>query len=474
LEATVAILDHPQAQALLADAVLSEAQLGRLADGLGPFLERYLPLFQRAEQRGHARVVIEGKLSALTRKTCEPIAHAAGVRREVVQDFVGSSPWDDDALLAELRCQVSEEWADPQGVLTLDGSAFPKKGTHSCGVARQWCGRLGKVENCQVGIFLGYACRHGHVGLDARLWLPREWADDPGRRQKTHVPAEVTYEERWQAALGLVDRSKDLPHGWVVADSEFGRASEFRAGLRLRGERYVVDVRDDTSVRDVDEPVPQPARRRGSRKRAPWRSVEAWAGLQPAERWQQIEVRAGEKGPLVVQALTTRVQTMERKRVGPRERLVVMRWQEGDTVKVRYLTSNVLEGVPLQTLVQVAAQRHRAEQIFQEGKGEVGLGQYEVRGWVGWHHHMTLSLLASWFLTRSRCREGGENPGTDGERGPRGVEPGAGAAGPDGGGGAAGVERHAPAEGGGADLPLRQADGPLPAQTTRRASRKAG
>ena len=468
------ILEHPEAQALLADAVLDEAQLRRLADGLGPFLERYLPCFQRAEQRGHARVVLEGKLSALSRKTCEPIAHAAGVRREVVQDFVGSSPWDDDALLAELRRHVTAAWADPQGVLTLDGSAFPKKGSHSCGVARQWCGRLGKVENCQVGIFLGYACGSGHVGLDRRLWLPREWADDAKRRQKTHVPTEVTYQERWQAALELLDRSRDVPHGWVVADSEFGRASEFRAGLRLRGERYVVDVREDTSVRDMDEPVQQPARRRGSRKLAPWRSVEEWAALQPAERWQRVEVRAGEKGPLVVEAVTTRAQTMDRKRVGPRERLVVMRWQEGDKDEVRYLTSNALEGVPLETLVRAAAQRHRAEQIFQEGKGEAGLGQYEVRSWVGWHHHMTLSLLAMWFLALSRCQEGGENPGADGERGAGGGEPGAGAAGPDGGGGGARVERHAPAQGGGADLPLPQADGPLSAQTNRRAARKAG
>jgi SRSO17 transposase len=467
LEATVAILDHPEAQKLLADAVLDEAQLRRLAGGLEPFLERYLPLFQRAEQRVNARLVLEGKLSALSRKTCEPIAHAAGVRREVLQDFVGSSPWDDDALLAELRRHVIEEWADPAGVLTLDGSGFPKKGDQSCGVQRRYCGRLGKVENCQVGLFLGYACAKGHVGLGRRLWLPKEWVEDAKRRVKTHVPAEEAYQERWQAGLQLVDRGRDVPHAWVVADSEFGRASAFRAALRQRGERYAVDVLEDTKVRDLDEPVQQPARRHGSRKLAPFRPAAAWAALQPAGRWQRVEVRAGEKGPLVVEALTARVRTMERKRVGPQKRLVVMRWQEAGEPRRRYLLCDAPAGTTLEALVRVAAERHRAEQVFTEGKGEVGLGQYEVRSWVGWHHHMTLSLLALWFLTLSRSQEGGEKPGPDGERGARGAEPGDRAARPECGEGVARAERHAAAQGGGPDLPLVPAHRTVPAPPRR-------
>lgn len=461
----MAILDHPEAQALLADAVLDEAQLDRLLGRLGPFLDRYLPLFQRSEQRHNARIVLEGKLSSLTRKTCEPIAHAAGVRREVLQDFVGSSPWDDETLLAELRRHVAQEWNDPQGVLTLDGSGFPKKGSHSCGVQRQWCGRLGKVENCQVGVFLGYACQSGHVGLARRLWLPREWVDDPQRRDKTHVPEAEVYQERWEVALMLLDSSREVPHAWVVADSEFGRVQAFRAALRQRGERYAVDVRADTLVRDLDEPVEQPARRHGSRKLPPWRTAAEWAGLQPAEQWARVEVRAGEKGPIAYEALQTRVQSMEGKRVGPRERLVVLRWEEGGQTHRRYLLSDAGPEVPLAEVVRAAAERHRAEQVFEEAKGEVGLGHYEVRSWVGWHHHMTLSLLAVWFLALSRSQEGGENAGLDGERGARGDRPGAGAARPDARRRGARVERHAPAQGGGAHLPLVFPHRTLPART---------
>jgi SRSO17 transposase len=473
-EATVTILEHPQAQALLADAVLDERQLRRLADGLEPFLQRYLPLFQRAEQRVNARLVLEGKLSALSRKTCEPIAHAAGTRREVLQDFVGSSPWDDDALLAELRRHVAEEWADPEAVLAIDGSTFPKKGKHSCGVARQWCGRLGKVENCQSGVFLAYACRRGHVGIDRRLWLPEEWAGDGDRRAKARVPEGEAYEEHWRTALKVLDRCRGLPHGWVAADSEFGRVTAFRAALRGRGERYAVDVREETSVRDLGEPVGQPVRRHGSKKKAPFRRADEWAALQPAGRWARVEVRAGEKGPLAYDVLEARVPTMEGKRVGPVERLVVLRWEEGGGQRRRYVVSNAAGGAALAEVVRAAAERHRVEQVFEEGKGEVGLGQYEVRSWVGWHHHMALSLLALWFLALSRDRDGGENPGADGGRGARGAEPRAGAARPDGGGGAARVERDAPTQRGGADLLLDRAHRPLPAQTNRWAARKVG
>jgi SRSO17 transposase len=468
----VSILEHPEARALLSDAVLGERQLRRLAAGLGPFLERYLPLFQRAEQRASARLVVEGKLSSLSRKTCEPIAHAAGVRRETLQDFVGSSPWDGDAVLAELRRHVTREWADPAGVLAIDGSGFPKKGTHSCGVQRQWCGRLGKVENCQVGIFVSYACAKGHVGLDRRLWLPREWAGDAPRRDAARVPEAEAYQERWETALALIERCREVPHAWVAADSEFGRAAAFRSGLRERGERYVVDVREDTSVRDLDEPVEQPARRHGSRKLAPWRGAEEWAGVQPAGRWARVEVRAGEKGPLAVDALTARVRTREGKRVGPVERLVVMRWQDGGRPRLRCLLSNAPEGTPLAEVVRAASERHRAEQVFQEGKGEVGLGQYEVRSWVGWHHHMTLSLLALWFLALTRSREGGENPGADGERAARGSEPGDRRA-PDAGRHRARVERDAPAQGGGADLPLAPTDRTVSTPPRRRPGRAA-
>src|SRR5579859_2203550 len=192
------LLEHPDAQALLADAVLAPEQLEGLAAQVEPFLARYLPLFRRSEQRDNARLILLGKLTALSRKTCEPIAHHFGVRRENLQDFVGSSPWADRPVLDELHRHVAEAWGDPHGVLFGDGSGFPKKGEHSCGVKRQYCGRLGKVDNCQVGIFLGYACRDGHALLEHRLFLPPEWAADPERRAKAGVPEGVAYREGWE------------------------------------------------------------------------------------------------------------------------------------------------------------------------------------------------------------------------------------------------------------------------------------
>jgi SRSO17 transposase len=416
------ILEHPEAQALLAEATLDEAQLVRLAAGLGPFLDRYAPCFQRAEQRRHLRLIVDGKLSSLTRKTSEPIAHHFGARRENLQDFVGSSPWADDAVLQELRHHVSEEWADPNGVIALDGSGFPKKGEHSCGVQRQWCGRLGKIDNCQVGVFLGYACATGHTLLDRRLYLPEDWAADPVRREKAHVPEAVAFQEGWRIALDLLGRCRDVPHGWVTADDEFGRVQEFRAALRARGERYLVDVPEDTRVRDLEEAPPVQARRRGSPPKAPLETAASWAGRQPSGRWAVVEVRPGEKGPIRVEAMTVRVHTTcDGSRLGPEERLVVRRSEEGE---LSYHLSNAVEGVGLEELVRAKAEHHRVEECFQEAKGEVGLGHYEVRSWVGWHHHMTLSLLALWFLALTRCREGGEKSGPNGEPGARGDQPG--------------------------------------------------
>ena len=239
----MSLLDHPEAQALLDDATVTPDSVRDCTDRLTGFLPRYLPRFYRAEQRDNAALVIRGLLSGLERKTCEPIAIEAGRPRKPIQFFVGSGKWDDESVMRELRTHVREELAEPDGVVVIDPSAFPKKGTESCGVARQWCGRLGKVENCQVGVFLAYAATAGYAPLDRRLYLPEDWAGDLARREKCPVPPEVESREKWQIALELLDRSLPaLPHGWIVGDDEFGRPAEFRAKLRLRHERYILDV----------------------------------------------------------------------------------------------------------------------------------------------------------------------------------------------------------------------------------------
>lgn len=462
----MSLLDHPDARAILADAVLTPETVRGCEDRLARFLERYLPRFRRAEQRNNASLVIRGLLSGLQRKTCEPIAVEAGVHRKPIQFLVGAGRWDDEAVMAEIRRHVVEELADDQAVLILDASTFPKSGADSCGVGRQWCGRLGKQENCQRGIFLAYAAAGGYAPLDRRLYLPRDWADDPARREKCHVPEEVEFREGWRIAADLIERSgSGLPHGWVAGDDEFGRPAQFRAWLRRRGERYILDVPGDTVVRDLE--CSRPGRRagRGARPQLPFVRVDAWAARQPEGRWTRLTIRGGEKGPLRVDAMTVPVRTKLDRRIGPEERLVVMRTVEAKP-QVHYSLSDAGPEVPLEELVRVRFTRHRIEEVFGAGKGEVGLGHYEVRSWVGWHHHMTLSLLALWFLCCERRRVGGENPGRDRLAGARDLHAAAAGPGPEPGADRRGDHAGAAAKGGGADLPLACGDRGDPAETS--------
>src|SRR5437763_213953 len=460
----MSLLAHPDAQALLADAVLTPDAVRGCQGRLTTFLQRYLPRFYRAEQRTHATLVIRGLLSGLQRKTCEPIAVEAGVHRKPVQNFVGAGGWDDEAVMAELRGHAREVLGHPDAVLILDPSGFPKSGSESCGVARQWCGRLGKQDNCQLGVFLIYAAPGGYAPLDRRLYLPKEWADDPDRRAKAHVPAGIGFQESWRIAVDLLERCrKDLPHAWVTGDDELGRPAAFRGWLRRHGERYILDVPCNTSIRDLERRRPRRRRAgRGRKRETPFCRADAWAARQPEGRWTRLTVRDGERGPLSVDALIVRVRSKEERRIGPEERLVVMRTVEVKP-QVHYALSNASPDVSLAELVRVRFTRHRVEEVFEAGKGEAGLSHYEVRSWVGWHHHMTLSFLALWFLILERRRVGGENPGGDGvaDAGDlRAAATGAGAeSGADRGAGHAG----AVAEGGGTDLQVVQGHGEVPA-----------
>jgi len=415
----MSLLEREEAQLLLKDATMTASTVRGCRHRLRAFLERYLPLFYRQEQREHAQLVLQGRLSHLDRKTCEPIARQAGVERKPIQVFVGSGKWDDEAVQGELRRHVAETFRDSDATFVLDGSAFPKKGAESCGVQRQWCGRLGKLDNCQVGVFLSCVSQ-GQVGpLGRRLYLPRAWANDTARRHKCHVPPTVRFAEKWQLGLKLIEQARDVPHGWIVTDDEFGRVSSFRKKLRRRGERYVVDVPCNTLVRvlETGDP-PTNSARKGKRKRGrprlpPWLRVDDWAKQQPASDWQRLEVRPGEMGPLVVEVLYTEVQTRDRSR----ERLVVIRTVEA-VPKTHYCLSNAKATVPVDEIVWAHDDRHRIEEMFELGNGEVGLDHYEVRSWVGWHHHMTLSLLALWFVVMERQRVGEKNTGDHSAAGP--------------------------------------------------------
>jgi SRSO17 transposase len=413
VEAALDILDHPDTQPLLQDAELSAVAVRSCADRLTAFAHRYLPHFHRQDQRGHALTILRGKLTGLQRKTTEPLATQAGQKRRPLQLFVGAGGWNDQAVRAELRAHVHEELAHPDAVFVLGSSGFPKKGEASCGVARQWCGRLGKRDNCQVGVFVAYAAPRGGALLDAQLYLPDDWASDGPRRTLTHVPAQVTFQEKWRLGLEQLDRVRaDLPGRWVAGAAAFGRRSELRGLLRLRRLRYVLDVPCNTLVRDLTQR--RPPSRPGGQPRLPcFERVDQGVARQPKGRGRKVKVRDGATGPLEGKVLLATVQTRDEDgRVGPLERLVVRRTCEKKP-KTNYALSNARQA-PRGEVAWARGSRHRVEELLGAGKGEVGLGHYEVRSRVGWHHHMTLSLLALWFLETERLRLGKKNAGGDG------------------------------------------------------------
>lgn len=394
---------------------ITRKQLDPCLGNLDQFLKRYQPGFYRTEQREHSRTYIEGLLSDLPRKTIEPIATDHDQHRRPLQRFVGAGAWQDQNILGELLAHVREELGDPEGIVIFDGSGFPKKGTESVGVKRQWCGRLGKQDNCQIGVFLAYAGRGGSALVAKDLYLPREWCRSPARRLKCHVPKGLRFRTSPKIALDLLaELSSRLPHAWVGGDDEFGRPAWIRRALAKAGERYLLDVPSNTCIRDLEAPAPKRHRRQAGRAAmAPFMPANEWLRKQPDSAWTRTFVRNGEKGPIEVEALKRQVQTYTERRVGPQETLLVTRTLDAKA-EYSFSLSNAASDTPLDRLVHVARQRHAIEECFERAKGEAGLAQYEVRSWLGWQHHTTLALLATWFLTLEARRVGGKNTGSNG------------------------------------------------------------
>lgn len=389
---------------LLQDCVVEPETLAPLLERLREFTGRYVPHFQRREQREHCVTYIEGLLSSLERKSVEPIATDHGLPRRGLQQFVGAAAWEDARVMAELRTHVREELGDEDGILALDPSSFPKKGTESVGVKRQWCGRLGKQDNCQVGVYMSYQSPKGHGLVAHQLYLPREWVDSPERREKCHVPPEVSYRSTWEIADDLLKaHGHELPHRWVVADEEFGRIGPFRARLRERGEKYVLSFDATTTFEDLATDMPPPSKKGGRpRKYRPFVQAQVWAKRR--RKWSRVWVRDGEKEPIEVHAACTLIRARKQ---GAAERLVVIR-TISSRPEYRYWVTNDLDA-SLEDLVRAASRRHWIEDDFLRAKGRVGLDHYEVRSWVGWHHHMTLACLALFFLVLEQRRVGGKN-----------------------------------------------------------------
>lgn len=395
------------------EELLDDAEVHpRLLNGVMPRLESFLQPFVAAlrspEQRTNAQHYVEGLLSDLNGKDVESIAYLHDRERQGLQKFIGQAEWDHRPLVTELARQIGAELGEPDGVLVFDPSAFPKKGTESVGVQRQWCGRLGKIDNCQVGIYLGYVSQDDHALVDFRLFLPKEWAKRKRRRAKAGVPEAIRFQTRHELMLDMLDEHGSvLPHAWIAGDDELGRSSWFREQLRQRHERYLLAVPSNTLVRDLKAPEPEPGT---GRRQAPFVRVERWRAELPESAWQTIEVRAGEKGPLVVQAAWTLVQARGDGHVlDVMETLVVFRAKQNDGAwKHDYLLSNAWVTTPLEEFARVFKAEHRIEECLQRAKGEAGLADYQVRTWEGWCHHQSLSLLATWFLTQETRR--GKNP----------------------------------------------------------------
>ena len=400
---------------LLEDAEVPPGLLRGALPRLEIFLQPFVAELCSAEQRTNAQHYVQGLLSDLESKDAESIAYLHDRERQGLQKFIGQADWNHRPPLSVLTRQVAAQLGEPDGVLVFDPSAFPKKGAESVGVQRQWCGRLGKKDNCQVGIYLGYVSRLEHALVDFRLYLPKEWAHDRKRRQKAGVPREVRFHTRHELALQMLDeRGPVLPHAWIAGDDEMGRCSWFRQELRSRHEHYLLAVPSNTLVQDLLAPEP-PYSGRGKRPAVPFTRVDCWCAALPEEKWETVEVRDGEKGPLRVQVASTLVQARSEGRPsGLVERLLVFREQQADgSWKHDYLLSDVVLGATMAEFARVFKAEHRIEECLKRAKTEAGLADYQVRTWKGWHHHQTLSLLASWFLMQETRRGKNTDTGAD-------------------------------------------------------------
>ena len=398
---------------LLAECETDPAVFKGMLERLTTFAEPFLAWLTRREQVAHARTYLAGLVSDVERKNVESIAYLHDQERRRLQAFVGTAPWKHQPLLDELAIQVGRELGEPDAVLVFDPSGFPKKGSHSVGVGRQWCGRLGKVDNCQVGVYLGYVAREEHALVNVRLYLPEDWAKDKARRRQCGVPKNIRFRTRHELALEMLDEQADLlPHSWIAGDDEMGRSTRFRCDLSERKERYLLAVPSNTTIRDLRGEVPE-----GSRKR-PFEQVRHWAERLPKQAWVRVDVRDAHKGPLIAHVAMTRVVAKtEKGRIGREEILVVLRVvEESGATKFDYYLSNASDDTPPEEFARVAKAEHRIEEGFQRGKGDAGLAHYEVRTWLGWHHHQTLSLIASWFLVQEARR--GKKIGARSDRSP--------------------------------------------------------
>lgn len=377
----------------------------------------YSPLWQRREQREAAHTYLQGLLAPLPRKSIEPMVLAVeGVAPKAVramQAFISEGQWNDARLLHQHWKEVDTELGTDEGVLMVDGRDFPQQGRHSVGVKRQYCGELGKRANCQAGVFVGYVSPQGYTLLHRRLYVPVEWLTDDvyaERRRQCGIPSDLLFKTKpalAQEMLAAVVKSQALRCRWVVADEAFGDNPGFLDGVAGLGLWYFAEVPHSTRVwaeRPATHIPPWRGRgRRPQRERllegAPEaRTVLEMAAALPAEAWTRQTIKEGSQGPMVAAFATLRVVAVRDALPGPAVWLVLRRHLETGELKT-YLC-NAPGDTPLETRVRMSGMRWPIETCFEDSKQLLGMGDYEVRSWTGWHHHMTLVILAHFFIVR--------------------------------------------------------------------------
>jgi SRSO17 transposase len=391
-----------------------DAYLMRLASALG-HADRLEPL----------RAYVTGLLLPGERKSVEPMAakidpRKVSARHQSMHHFVAAAPWDPEAVLAVARDHAlgQLERHAPVAAWLVDDTGMPKKGTHSVGVARQYCGVLGKQDNCQVAVTVSLANSTMSVPCAYQLYLPEAWAQDRKRRQQAGVPREVAFATKWAIALAAIDRllADDLPRAPVVADAGYGDVTAFRDGVTQRGFSYAVGIKPDTTVWPPGA-TPLPPKRWSGRGRPPTRirragrrrpvSVLGLATDLPARAWRLVRWREGTRGTMVSRFAAVRVRPAhcdeDLHEPRPVEWLVI-EWPRDEAKPTKYWLSTVPEHVALADLVRLAKIRWRIERDYEELKSELGLDHYEGRGWLGFHHHGVLCIAAYAFLAAERAR----------------------------------------------------------------------
>jgi SRSO17 transposase len=388
------------------------------------YLDAIVAVLGHASRAAAARAYCTGLLLPGERKSIEPMAARIAPARvqaahQSLHHVVAKAEWDDAALLRAVREQVlpAIERHGPVRYWIVDDTGFPKKGKHSVGVARQYCGELGKQENCQVSVSLSVANDQASLPIAYRLYLPEAWAADSERRAKAGVPEDIGFETKTAIALGQIQQALDegVPVGAVLGDAGYGDETGFRVGVHDRGLPYVLGIRPGTSVWPPGQaPLPPkpwsgrgrpPIRLRRSPEHQPVPVKDLAMGL-PARAWRTVTWREGSRAALASRFAAVRVRPAHRDtlRSAPwPEEWLLIEWPEGTAEPAKYWLSNLPPRTALKDLVHTAKARWVIERDYQELKQEIGLGHYEGRGWRGFHHHAGLCIAAYGFLMAERC-----------------------------------------------------------------------